>query len=334
MMATTVQDYRPSPTLDAELAGLVFEALRGWPDQAPVTPAVVRSALRPTGTVATTLVLGRSDDALLGFAAIRWPEALDAVGHIWGPMVHPAAQGDGLAGALLDTVSKLVSARPGVRVRTAPIPVSRTHGLALFERAGWLGTGTSTLLRRALSPADHALVAPSTVRAAQMGEFLDQPLTQLISAARPEIGYATARDTFARWAADSRYSPAGLLLAEGAHGLAGVALVYRTAPERPQPLGRSFWLRSADAVRALPGSDEPPEARLVDLVTDPAIAPTEGERVRQALVTAAILVGLNAGAAVVRAESGAPELIGTLRGAGFEIADEVRYYAPPAATPR
>ena len=97
MLTITVEDYRPSPALDEELASLGSTAIHGWPDQAPVDASLARAMLRPAGMTATTLALHRdADGRLLGGAAVRWPATLDAAGRLWGPIVHPDAARQGL----------------------------------------------------------------------------------------------------------------------------------------------------------------------------------------------------------------------------------------------
>jgi hypothetical protein len=206
-----------------------------------------------------------------------------------------------------------MATRPGIRVTTAQIPQARTEGWSLFEQAGWSSAGTSTLLKRALPaaaagpPEGSATVGVRTVRA---GEYLDQALASLFAAARPQLGYAAARDTYARWTADARYTPEGLLLAEHEDRLLGAAIVYPTAGS---------------------ATGEPAEAQLTDLLTDQSLdAPTRGD-VQSALVAAVVRCGSAMGAAVARAVVACPYLADTLKSAGFQVADTIRYYAPPNA---
>ena len=308
MTQISVVDYRPDPQLDAELAGLGYAAIHGWPDQRPITAAVVRSGLRPAGMTASTLALHRDrDGALLAAAVVCWPATLEATGRLWGPLVHPAVRGRGVGSALLTTVAGILAARPGVRVTTAEIPESRTEGWSLFERAGWRVSGTSSLLKRPL-PTSEEIPTLVPVRAVRAGEYLDQALAALFGGARPDVGFATARDTYSRWTSDSRYVPDGLLFAEGPQGLLGATLVY--------PLSD-------------PGTGEPSEALLADLVTCRHLDPTTAEAVRSALVGAALNAAAAAGAAVARAVFDDADVLATLLVAGFKVADRVRYYAPP-----
>ncbi len=308
MNRITVVDYRPDPQLDAELANLGYAAIQGWPDQRPFTPALVRSSLRPAGMTASTLALHRdADGTLLATAAVRWPATLEATGRLWGPIVHPAVRGRGLGGALLATVVEVLAARPGVRVITAEIPESRTEGWSLFERAGWRASGTSSLLKRPL-PTNEDIPTTVPVRTVRAGEYLDQALATRFGGARPDLGYATARDTYSRWSADSRYVPDGLLLVEGPQGLQGATLVY--------PLSHSV-------------TGEPAEALIADLITCRHLDRTTAAAERSALVAAALKAGAAAGAAVARAVVDDADVLATLLVAGFEVADRLRYYAPP-----
>ncbi len=331
MTGLTVMDYRPSAELDNEVASLVVEAVRGWPDHAPVTAPMVRSAFRPTGTVATSLVLHRDDqDTLDGIAAILWPATLESIGSVWGPILGPSARGHGLARTMLDTLTTLVGNRPGVRVRTAPIPQSRTRGWELFESSGWVGTATSSLLTRpieGLAELPGGPVPPVPVRSARQGEYLDQALATLFAAARPELGYATARDTYQRWASDVRYAPDRLLLTEGEAGLTGAALVYASGGRQdPDPSSREYFSRSTS--RPEPGIEAVRQAVLADVVIAPSLPAEEAQEVRKALVYAALRAGAGVGAQEARAESGCPDLIATLRDAGFQVSDQYRYYEP------
>jgi hypothetical protein len=312
MTSLAVVDYVPDHVLDAELAELGRAALTGWPDQRPFSPSLVRSALHPTGVTATTLVLERAaDGALRGIAALKWPATLDSVGLLWGPIVHPDACGLGIATRMLRAVTDAVAARPGAQIRTAGIPESRTAGWSLFERAGWIAVATSSMLRRPL-PADVAPPAGVVARVARPGEYLDQALATLVTGCRPEVGYATARDTYTRWTADARYTSDGLLLVDGPGRLAGAALVYPGAA-------------TSDA--------EPAEAFIAELITCPMLGVRDAAAVRGALISGALRFGVESGAGVARAIVDDPDVLGALRAAGFELLDRVRYYRPAATAP-
>src|SRR5690606_7904622 len=108
------------------------------------------------------------------------------------------------------------------------------------------------------------------VRTARQGEYLHQALAELFAEANPSLDYATARDTFTRWSADTRYTPDGLLLADGPDGLQGAALVY--------PLNN-------------PALGEPAEAFIADVLTCPKLGDEQRAAVRAALVAAALRAG-------------------------------------------
>ena len=315
MTTVSVVDYRSEAGLDAELAELVYRSVEGWSDQRPINGALVRSLLRPAGMTATTLVLHRAEDGrLVGAGAVRWPATSDSTGRTWGPMVLPDERGRGIGRAILKAMVEMIERRPGTRVVTSEIPGARTVGWSLYESAGWQGQGVHHLLQREL-PEDAAELnrpapAGTTVRPARQGEYLDSALAGLMAEVRPDLGYAMARDTFARWSADIRYTPDGLLLAEGPDGLRGVALVY---PLNNAALG------------------EPAEAWIADVLTSPRLPGEDAESVRSALVAAALRAGASAGAKVARAVVACPFLHRTLEAAGFRVADEIRYYAPPTS---
>jgi GNAT superfamily N-acetyltransferase len=307
----SVADYLPAPDLDTDLADLAYAAVHGWPDQRPYTAAFLRSRLRPRGMTATTLVLARQAcGRLVAAAALRWPATLEDSGHLFGPIVHPDARGAGVGTDVLAAMIDVIAHRPGVRVTTIAVPESRTTGWALFERAGWTSVRTSVLLQREL-PAD-ILLTTVPVRAPRPGEYLDPAIAALAAAARPDLSYAAARDTLAQWRDDERYTSDGLLLVDGPDGLIGAALVY--------PL-------------AHPGTGEPAEARLEEVLIAERLEAETSAQVRAALVAASLHVGAAAGASVARAEVNDEDLVATLHGAGFEVVDRIRYYSPPPTEP-
>jgi ribosomal protein S18 acetylase RimI-like enzyme len=306
MTSVHVLDYRPDPALDTELADLGYAALFGWPDQSPITAALVRSWLRPSGTTATTLALQRGDEGqLLGAAALTWPSTLDAPAYLWGPVVHPTVQRGGMGATLLGAMSDILTSRPGIRVITSEIPETRKAGWALYERAGWRNTSTASLLTRTL-PAPASVPSLVPVRTMRSGEYLDPALAELFAAARPDLGYATARDTYTRWTTDERYDPDGLLLVDGPDGLVGAALVYPVTHNR---------------------YGQPHEATLADLIVSTSLPALAASGVREALVGAALDVGADLGAAIARAVVDDEDLIATLHAAGFDTVDQIRYYS-------
>ena len=118
MTSMLVLDYRPDAALDTDLADLCYAALFGWPDQRPVTPALVRAWLRPAGTTATTLALHRGHEGrLLGAAAVCWPATPDppvGCGVRWCTRTRSGGGvGSALLGALLDEVVPPPARDPG-----------------------------------------------------------------------------------------------------------------------------------------------------------------------------------------------------------------------------
>jgi GNAT superfamily N-acetyltransferase len=306
MMSVQLLDYRPDLDLDTDLADLSYAAVFGWPDQSPITASLVRSSLRPPGTAATTLALHHDEyHRLLGAAALTWPSTLDAPACLWGPFVHPEAQRGVVGSRLLDALSELVRSRPGIRVVSTEIPETREAGWTLYERAGWRSTATASLLTRTL-PAPASLPGVVAVRKARPGEYLDPALAALVAAERPELGYATARDTYTRWTTDERYDPDGLLLVDGPDGLRGAALVYPVTHNR---------------------YGQPHEALLADLIISTRLDAAEADQVRDALVGAALDASADLGAARARAVVRCQSLLGSLHAAGFETVDQVRYYS-------
>src|SRR5262245_1002393 len=311
MLPITVEDYLPSPALDEELATRGSAAIHGWPDQAPVDASLARAMLRPAGMTATTLALSRGpDERLLGGAAVRWPATLDAAGRLWGPIVHPAARRQGLGRRLMETVTEILAAHPGVLVSTTPIPESRKEGWALFEAAGWTRAGVSELYERPLglletTAGPRAETGGVAVRSVTPGEYIAPALADLVAACRPELGPTIARDTFDRWTRDSRYVPEGLLLADGPERLTGAAIVYPSHSDH---------------------ADEAAEALIVDVLVAPDLDPGTAGAVRRGLVEAAVRAGTEAGAVVARAIVDRPDLADALAAAGFDVADRVRRY--------
>lgn len=304
-MTVLIEDYRSTPELDAELAELAYAAIHGWSDQRPLTPAIVRSLLRPGGMTATTLALSRDRNGrLLGAAALRWPATLSASGRLWGPIVHPSAQRAGVGRELLDTLVSVLASRPGFRFTTTEIPETRVAGWGLFEQLGWRKGTPSTLLSRPL-PAGISVQTTVPVRAVRPGEYVDAALADLFARARPHLCPSIARDTFARWSADARYCANGLLLAGDIHKLWGAALVY---PSRHD------------------GPDEPAEALLSDVLIDSQLNPSLAAEVRTALVASALEMADGSGAAVARAVVDNPDLRNTLQSMGFVEVDRIRHY--------
>jgi GNAT superfamily N-acetyltransferase len=329
MTSVDVVDYRPNLCVDADLADLCYEVVRGWPDQRPITASRVRSWLRPRGLTATTLALHRDREGRLdAAAALRWPGTSEATAHLWGPVVHPSVRRMGLGSALLNTLVNVVAAHPGVGVTTLAIPETRKAGWALYESAGWHGSGNACLLHRPL-PASTPPPTGVPVRTIRAGEYIAPALAELHAGARPDVAYATARDTYSWWTADDRYKPDGLLLAEDDAGLLGAALVY---PLRHRcPVQDSAFEDGDDGEDSGADPDEPAEAQLADLITSRRLDPAAAARVTAALVGAYLRAGAAMGAAVARAEVEDPGVTDALLANGFEVADHIRYYTRPPA---
>jgi GNAT superfamily N-acetyltransferase len=329
MTSIDVIAYRPSACLDAELADLCYAVVRGWPDQRPITASLVRSILRPRGLTATTLALHHDADGRLdAAAALRWPATSEMTAHLWGPIVHPSTRRLGLGSALLSALINVVAARPGVGVTTLAIPETRKAGWALYENAGWHWSGGARLLQRTL-PADTPASTAVAVRTIRAGEYIAPALARLYADARPDVAYATARDTYSWWTADDRYKPDGLLLAEDAGGLLGAALVY---PLRHGCAAQDNGFDVGDDDEGHddgPPQDEPAEAQLADLVTSRRLDDAGATQVTAALVGAFLRAGSGMGATVARAQAKDPGLADALLATGFEVADRMRYYSWP-----
>lgn len=305
-MEVTIEDYRSTPDLDAELVGLGYAAVHGGPDQRPVNRQLLQSLLRPTGTSATTLALHRNGDGrVLGAAALRWPATLDATGWLWGPVVHPGQQGSGLGRHVLAALIDVLMRRPGAKVTTSWIPESCSAAWSLFEQAGWRNEPRSALLARTLPARLPVSFSPWRVRAARKGEYLHAAVADLATAHHPDQCPSEARDTFARWIGDNRYTPDGLLLVECPAGLAGAVLVYPCRHHEP---------------------GEPAEARIMELITRRDRGSDDLAALRLSLLAAALRVADGSGAEVARAVPDTPEFEATLLGAGFEPVDAARRY--------
>jgi GNAT superfamily N-acetyltransferase len=351
MLTISVEDHRPTAELDEEIARLGYTALQGWPDHTPVDTALVRSMLRPAGMTASTLVVQRDGDgAMVGFAAVRWPATLDEPGRFWGPVVSPEWRGRGVGQAIMQATVDLLGSHAGVRLRTTDIPESRAGGYLIFERAGWRLDARATLLERDLTHLPGELTGAASavsVRTIRSGDYVAPQLAALAAVNHPELGMAAARDTFARWTADARYRPDGLLLAEAGDRLIGAAMVYATRPLAAEPplTPRSAALRSvpgtplcASQAGGLPGprprlgtsvDNEPNQALLAYLLTSPDLTSDARAAVRMALVVASLNAGKVAGAEFARAIVTDEDLATTLRDVGFRDLDRIRRYTWP-----
>ncbi|MBB2749311.1 UNVERIFIED_ORG: GNAT superfamily N-acetyltransferase [Microbispora rosea subsp. rosea] len=308
----TTTRYRPDTALDDELADLGYQGMRGWADQRPVTATLVRSRLRPPSPTApaTSLVLARTPSGdLVGAAALRHPATPDATARLWGPVVAREWQQAGIGSRLL-THAQVLWTGNGMTVVTAEIPVNRAHGCELFERAGWARLHGAVLLKGPITRRDMSRLVVRPLDAEDATRLAT--LYQMINSTD---GPQVAADTYRRWSSDERFVPDALLAVDGPDdSLAGVALGY--------PLIHTT-------------AAEPPEVLVADVLVHPA---ADRATVASALITAVIDAGARHGAQVARAIVPIHNrpLIGDLRTAGLEPAEDIVYYqAPPApALPR
>ncbi len=267
-----LQQYQPGTALDGQLAALAYTAMSGWPDQRPVTPALVRSRLtitstppaEPTtvrltvpGTAVSSLVVTCRDTTgqVIAAAALR-PATPMGPGRLWGPGVDPAHRGNGLGRRLLDALTEAAhhSGIDLARLSSAEIPVIRSGGRALFTNAGWVLAGELSLLRRGLPFTSHhpeTLALPRVairLPAQETEPGLAQQIGNLYQRCHPGVPSSIADATLARWSADERFTPDCLTLAETDGQLLGAALVYPLAHTWPS---------------------EPTEALLADLLITP-----------------------------------------------------------------
>ncbi|WP_322769838.1 GNAT family N-acetyltransferase [Frankia sp. Cr1] len=297
-------DYQPNPALDTELAALAYACLRGWPDQRPITAALVRSRLHPIGHApATTLGLHHDDHgALTAAAAIRWPTGTGDVGRIWGPLVHPTTQRNGLGRALLDGILT-VAGTIGERITTAEIPATRLHGCALFHTAGWTLSDNAALLRCSL-PLPQADYPGLRFRHPRPDENIRDVVAKLYHLTYPGAAPDISAHTLARWSQDERFQPCSLTLAEDDQRTVAIALVYPLAHTHP---------------------DEPAEALLGDILIHPDAY--DETLLRQALIAHA-LNSASPQASIGRFITTDLRLAGTLTQSGFRLIDTILRYKP------
>ncbi len=305
----TVEPYEPHPALDAALADLGYAAVRGWPDQRPIAASLVRSELRRfVGAPATVVAVHRDRvGQVVGAAALRRAASSSGTSRFWGPIVHPALEGQRIGRALLAALDEVIAAEH-TPVLTVGIPAGRRRARGFFTDAGWQATPRAELFTRSLPVPTGP--GTGTVRAAGPGEDLHAAVADLLTAApfgRPDGPLSTA---FARWAADERFTPECLALAEADGRLNGAALAY--------PLQH-------------PVSDEPAEAFLAELHLRPA-APAG---LRDQLVALALNAAARHGATVARAVVAAGDVRTRecLERSGFSQLDVLCHYrARPVRT--
>lgn len=230
--AITVAEHRPDARLDAALSVLAHQVIAGWPDQRPVTPALVRSRLHAPPQAPATIIATHhtANGVLVGAAALRHPEGPHGTGRLWGPIVHPAHRRRGLGRALVSALP------PDVSVTTAEIPTRRTTGTGFFAALGWRTAAHGQLLTRTLPVPRRVAPAGVTLRPGAVPEDI---LSDFHITARPHMGTTAAHGTAARWARDERYDPAGVWSAwtTASRRCVGVALVYPLAPPAPHEEG-------------------------------------------------------------------------------------------------
>ncbi|WP_180931199.1 GNAT family N-acetyltransferase [Streptomyces sp. AJS327] len=265
------------PQLDVELAQLGYACVHGWPDQRPITPALVRSRLAAPALAPPTLVvtIRTHQGELAAAAALRHPASPTATARLWGPLVHPTHQRHGLGHSLLNALTPHLPP-PGTRVTTAEIPQERTAATAFLTTRGWTADHGAVLLKAPLPLPAIPHPPDAIIRPARPGEDLTR-IDALHAAARP--GDPNATGAGVRWAADERFDPPCLTLAEADGRLLAAALVYPLAHTQPHA--------------------EPAEALLGDLL----LHPQTHHRPAIALHTArrALEAAHQAGAHIVRA---------------------------------
>ncbi|GAA1818305.1 GNAT family N-acetyltransferase [Planosporangium flavigriseum] len=298
-----VTGYQPDPQLDAELAALGYAVVAGWPDQRPITDALVRSRLCPIGQVAATLLATHRTPGgrLIAAAALRWPGYPGTPGRLWGPIIHPAHRRRGLGNAVLTALTRHLASNDAA-ILTAEVPARRSAASRFYQAAGWQPAGEAALLKRWLPLPSAEEVPPGIrLRTPDPREDLTMPLAELYATANPGSDPAAAADAFSRWCADERFTPESLTVAEDRHGLIAAALAYPLAHRDPR---------------------EPTEVLLADLLTTTAI-----DRLRTALVTTALnTVAQTVNATVARAVTADTDVVNLLLRLGFHRVDRLRYY--------
>jgi len=314
-MNITVVPYAPSTTLDIELARLAYTCIQSWPDQRPVSASLVAARLQPhsPGTP-TMLAVSRDDNGRLTAAAALRPGAGPGDRtRLWGPLVQPERQRQGLGTALLAALQPHVPA--GVALTSAEVPAQRTAATAFFASADWHLLADAALFKKDLDTPLPLGPIPRgfTVRPARHLEDLSAPLEKLFAACRPHQGPEAAAGAFARWSGDRRYRINCLMLLEDRTGaLRAAALAY--------PLAHA-------------DTDEQPEALLADLLVHPDLADRDAAAVRDALAARALNQARERGGIIGRAV--VPEAdTGTracLRRLEFAATATLLYFAPATA---
>jgi GNAT superfamily N-acetyltransferase len=274
------QDYRPGSGLDEELAALGYACIHGWPDQRPITASLVRSRLAPHPATAlsghgatddvldvqsTVLITGRSAIGQLVAAVALRPHTSASPGRLWGPIVHPDHQSQGLGRHLLDRLQPHLDRSPRLSLSTAEIPESRTRAATFFTSAGWTPSRTLLLFKGPLPPpaipaeTNPIVLGWGTVTLSHLGPEHEPGLGDLYKQCYPQTSMSVADATYVRWSSDERFTPDCTLTIENAGRLLAAVLVY---PLTPTPPTRAAFSDGSD------GSGEPAEALVADVLTD------------------------------------------------------------------
>ncbi|MFR9675821.1 GNAT family N-acetyltransferase [Streptomyces sp. TR02-1] len=307
--APDLAPYTPVPALDTELADLGYDCVRGFADQRPITPSLVRSRLAEHRTATHTMLAtyrSSGDRTLIGAAALRPPAAPGGTGRLWGPLVRPGHRRRGLGRRLLIALTPALRSMDGT-VTTTEIPNDRPGTHTFFQTAGWGKDLNGATLWKALLPLTSPTgPPPTTVRCAQPDEDLTR-IDALYAAARP--GDRNAARAGDRWRSDERFRNSCLTFADDGDRLLAAALVYPLAHTHPE---------------------ESAEALLGDLLLHPDAHDRSHlalHAARWALTAAAHAAGATIARTVVDdRDTTALRLVQHL---GFTKRATIRYYQPP-----
>jgi hypothetical protein len=308
-------DYWPDHARDRQLADLCFQAIVGRSDQRPVTPAVVTAELTEGPLQPPTLLATCSDPdsrQIVGAAALRWPHRPGGVAQLWGPVVHPNHQQQGVDARLLAYLSGVAgSAPPPSALISAGLPSTAIPAHTMFRRAGWKATHQQLLCHGAI---EHhgATDYPSSVTCARDIDLdaLNHHIHALHAATYPDEHPTVADDALRQWSADPRFSLAGLLLAGPIDQPVAAMLTY--------------------PVTEGPGLDE---LLIAEILIDPALPAADQRAAALVLTRAALIDGARNGAVFARATLTTRHTIAqrVLGEAGLATRDTTTYTAPPNA---
>jgi hypothetical protein len=308
----TVQPYRTNDHLDRKLASLAYAAVRGWPDQRPITKDLVASRLRPPpSTQDTVLALSHRGEQLVGWAAVRSAPP-GGTARLWGPVIDPGAQHAGIGHRLLQVLTATHTYLDCCdRITTAEIPSQRTAAHEFFHRADWTQLSTATLLHvRPIGTPPPSSSGDLTITALEAHDRVSVDIAHLYQATYPHHGANIAAATLGRWSADRRYTPGNLLVA-------------RTSDSQPVAAALLYPLAHSD-------DTEPPEVLLADILL-------AAHRQRRALLEAVVDAALNRAAtytsATLRCITTDGQLARHLTRRGARTSDTMVYLAPPTHHP-